>query len=140
MREILANQLWIGNAADARNVEKIMETGICAVLDLALEQMPPMLPRSLIYCRFPILDGGQNFPAVLRLAMKTLVSLLKREIPTLVCCNAGMSRSPAVAAGALAIFQGGNPDDRLRQIAAGHPHDVSPQLWQEVRNICREMT
>jgi hypothetical protein len=139
MREILPGKLWLGNAADARNIESMMRAGVLAVIDLAADQPMPMLPRSLVYCRFPILDGQQDAPAVLRAAIETIVSLLRKEIPTLVYCSAGMSRSPAVVAGALSVLQGGSPDDRLRQIALGHPHDVSPQLWQDVRDVCNEM-
>jgi hypothetical protein len=139
MREILPSMLWLGNSADIRNVESILQSGIQAVIDLAIEQLMPTLPRTLVYCRFPILDGEQSSPAALRAAIETLVRFLQRGIPTLVCCSAGMSRSPAVVAGALSISQGGNPDDHLRKIAMNHPHDVSPQLWQDVRGICAEI-
>jgi hypothetical protein len=139
MREILPGRLWLGNFTDLHNAESILQTGIQAVIDLAIEQLMPTLPRTLIYCRFPILDSEQSSPTALRSAIETVVLFLKRGIPSLVCCGAGMSRSPAVIAGALSLFQGGTPDDRLRQIAIGHPHDVSPQLWQDVRRMCADM-
>jgi protein-tyrosine phosphatase len=85
------------------------------------------------------MDGQQTSLSVLRAAIEMLVSLLNKRIPTLVCCSAGMSRSPAVVAGAMSIFRGGDPDDRLREIVMSHPHDVSPQLWQDVRGICAEI-
>ncbi len=60
-----------------------------------------------------------------------MVFLLKRgQIPTLVYYGAGMSRSPAIVAAALSIVQGGSPDERLKEVVAGHPHDVSPHLWE----------
>ena len=62
----------------------------------------------------------------------------KSQVPTLVYCGAGMSRSPAVVAAALSIVQGGSPEDRLREVVAGHPHDVSPQLWEAVCKVCCE--
>ena len=139
MREIIPGRLWLGNTGDVRNIEAIMRAGVLAVIDLAGEQMMPTLPRSLMYCRFPVLDGQQTSQTVLYSAIETLVSLLRKEIPTLVYCRAGMSRSPAVTAGAIAILQGGDPNERLRKIVLGHPHDVSPQLWQDVRNACAEM-
>ena len=139
MREILPSYLWLGNSADLRAVERVLQSGIQAVIDLAVEQLAPALPRTLVYCRFPILDGEQTSATVLRTAIETLVLFLERGIPTLVCCSAGMSRSPAVAAGALSIFRGGNPDDHLRKIVMGYPHDVSPQLWQDVRDTCAEI-
>jgi hypothetical protein len=139
MREILPSKLWLGNAADARDVEGMMKVGVEAVIDLAIEQLMPTLPRSLVYCRFPIMDGQQSSPSVLPAAIEMLVSLLNKGVPTLVCCSAGMSRSPAIVAGAVAIFQGGDPDTRLREVVMGHPHDVSPQLWQDIRCVCAEM-
>jgi protein-tyrosine phosphatase len=71
------------------------------------------------------------------LAIETVASLLRAEIPTLVFCRAGMSRSPSVVAAALSLVEGGSPEDRLRQVVAGHPHDVSPQLWTTVREVCQ---
>ncbi len=61
------------------------------------------------------------------------------QIPTLVYCGAGMSRSPAIVAAALSIVQGGSPDERLKGIVAGHPHDVSPHLWEVVGGACSRM-
>ncbi|MCR4412399.1 MAG: dual specificity protein phosphatase family protein [Thermoguttaceae bacterium] len=138
MREILPGRLWLGNAGDARDAQRLLAAGIVAVLDLAAEEASPILPRSMAYCRFPIADGAQDVEDLLDVAMRTLVSLLARHVPTLVYCGAGMSRSPAVVAGALALVQGGSPEERLLQVASGRPHDVSPQLWEAVRRIfCR---
>jgi hypothetical protein len=136
MREIIPGKLWLGNAADGRDPARLWEAGIVAVISLAVEEPSPVLPRTMTYCHFPILDGEQECDGVLAVAIQTLVSLLRNQVPVLVHCGAGMSRSPAVMAAALAIVEGGNPEDRLRQIVLGHPHDVSPQLWETVRRIC----
>jgi protein-tyrosine phosphatase len=132
MREILSNRLWIGNVGDSRSAGCLLQAGVAAVINLAAEELSPTLPRSMIYCHFPIMDGVQDEPGILDVAIQTLVLLLKNEVPTLVYCSAGMSRSPALAAAALAILQGGSPDERLKQMVAGQPHDVSPQLWEAV--------
>jgi hypothetical protein len=50
--------------------------------------------------------------------------------------DAGMSRSPAVVAAALSIVQGGSPDGKLRQVVAGQPHDVSPQVGGGGLSLC----
>jgi protein-tyrosine phosphatase len=137
MREILPNRLWIGNAGDGRNCEGLLQAGVVAVVNLAAEESKPTLPRDLIYCHFPIDDGAQDNPKTLDVAVHTLVRLLNNEVSTLVNCSAGMSRSPAVAAAALSIVQGGTPEEKLKQIVAGRPHDVSPQLWEAVKRIHR---
>ncbi len=136
MREILPNQLWIGNAGDGRDAERLLQDGIVAVINLAAEEPSPVLPRSMIYCHFPLVDGPQDDEGVLDVAIQTVVFLLKKEIPTLVYCGAGMSRSPAVVAAALSIVHGGSPDEKLKEVVAGHPHDVSPYLWEAVGSVC----
>jgi hypothetical protein len=50
-----------------------------------------------------------------------------------------MSRSPAIVAAALSIVHGGNPEEKLKEIVAGHPHDVSPHLWESVLEVCRAL-
>jgi hypothetical protein len=135
MREILPNQLWIGNAGDARDPERFLRAGVVAVINLAAEERSPVLPRNLIYCQFPLMDGLQDDLRALDIAIQTVLFLLQRQIPTLVYCGAGMSRSPAIVSAALAVVQGGSPGDRLKEVVAGHPHDVSPLLWDEVCKI-----
>jgi len=138
MREIIPGRLWLGNAGDGRDPARLLEAGITAVVNVAVEEPSSSLPRTMIYCHFPIMDGAQECEGVLAAAIQTLVSLLRNQVPVLVHCGAGMSRSPAVVAAALAIIERGNPEEQLRQIVSGHPHDVSPQLWEAIRRICRE--
>jgi protein-tyrosine phosphatase len=137
MREILPNQLWIGNAGDGRDPERLLRAGIAAVINLAAEERLPILPRGIICCHFPLTDGAPDDLRVLDLAIQTVVSLLRKQVPTLVYCGAGMSRSPAVAAAALSIVRGASPEEELKEVVAGHPHDVSPQLWEAVCRACR---
>jgi hypothetical protein len=137
MREILPNSLWIGNAGDGRDPERLLQAGVVAVISLAAEEPSPVLPRSMVYCHFPLMDGAQDGRGVLDVAIQTLVSSLRNHVPTLVYCGAGMSRSPAVVAAALSIVEGGSPDEKLLAIVAGQPHDISPQLWEAVCNASR---
>jgi len=60
MREILPRQLWLGHAGDGRDLERLSAAGIVAVVNLAAEEPSPGLPRSMIYCHFPIMDGAQD--------------------------------------------------------------------------------
>lgn len=137
MREILPNHLWIGNAGDGRDAQRLLQAGVAAVINLAAEEPSPVLPRNIVYCHFPLTDGVPDDPSILRVAIQTVASLLKNQVPTLVYCGAGMSRSPAVVAAALSVVQGGSPDENLKEIAAGQPHDVSPHLWEAVCRACR---
>jgi hypothetical protein len=66
------------------------------------------------------------------MALRTVAALVKGQVPTLLCCGAGMSRAPAVAAAALALAFGETPEDCLKRVVAHHRCDVSPGLWNEV--------
>ena len=137
MYEVLPGKLWIGNAGDARNPERLLTAGISAIISLAAEEPSPILPRSMIYCHFPLMDGTPDDQGNLNVAIQALASLLKNQVPTFVYCGAGMSRSPAVVAAAMSIVQGRNPDETLREVVARQPHDISPQLWKAVQWACR---
>jgi hypothetical protein len=134
MREIVSGRLWLGSSRDGRDVERLMASGITTVVHVAVEEPSPILPRTLTYCHFPICDGLQEEPTILRIAIGTVAALLKNRIPTLIYCGAGMSRSPAIAAAAITLVEGGSPEDRLRQIVSGHPCDVSSALWAAVKS------
>jgi protein-tyrosine phosphatase len=131
MREVHP-KLWIGNALEARDLARVLELEIEALVDLAIEEPPAGLVRELTYCRIPLLDGAGNPPEKLRLAVESVSSLLRAQTPTLVACGAGMSRSPAIAAVAMATVERANPEEVLQRIVVGFPHDVSPALWQDL--------
>ena len=132
MHEVIPNRLWIGNAVEARDIRRLLDLGVAALVDLAIEELPSGLIRELVYCRIPLIDGSSNPPERLRLAVETLVALIRQGMPTFVFCGAGMSRSPAITAAALAVVEGADANTVLQRIVAGIPHDVSPALWQEV--------
>jgi hypothetical protein len=135
MREIISTRLWIGNAMDARNVTGVLRLGIAAVVDLAVEELPIQFPRDVVYCRFPLIDGTGNQPAVLRVAIDTVAYFIASKTPTLVACGAGMSRSPAIVAAAMATTKRIALADVLEKLTAGQPHDVSPGLLAEISDI-----
>jgi protein-tyrosine phosphatase len=135
MRQILPHPLWLGHAGDGRDFRRILDVGITAIVQLALEEAPLQPPHELICCRFPLLDGPGNDAALLALAATTVAQLLGKRVATLLCCGAGMSRSPALAAAALALAYRQDPDECLKQVAEHHPADVLPGLWAEVKRV-----
>jgi hypothetical protein len=135
MNQISPHPLWLGHVGEGEAFRRLFDLGIEAVVQLAAEEPPLPLPRELILCRFPLLDGIGNRPALLALAVETTAALVRARTPTLICCGAGMSRSPAVAAAALTLAYGGPSEEWLKTIAEHHPSDVSPGLWDEVRHV-----
>ena len=135
MNQISPHLIWLGHVGEGAAFRRLFDLGIEAVVQLAAEEPPLPLPRELILCRFPLLDGIGNRPGILAMAVETTAALVRSRTPTLICCGAGMSRSPAVAAAALTLAYGGAPEQWLKTIAEHHPSDVSPGLWDEIRRM-----
>ena len=132
MRPIPPYSLWLGHVGDARDLRAILSAGIAALVDLSLNEPPVVVTRELVYCRFPLLDGSDNSPWLLRAAIDATAALLRANVPTLVFCSAGMSRTPAVAACAIARVTGRTPEECLAEIARAGRCDVSTTLWRDV--------
>lgn len=135
MREIIPRQFWIGNATEARQILPVTSLQVEAVLDLAANELPVQFPRELVYCRFPISDGAENNQTVLLAALTVTSHFVRNLTPTFIYCSAGMSRSVAIAAGAIALAEGAVADNVLSRITSTGAHDVSPALWSEVRRL-----
>ncbi len=133
MRQVPGYPLWLGHAGDGRDAQAIFDAGIVAVVDLAAEEPSAGLPRGLVYCRFPLADGAGNPAWLLAAAVDGVAHLITAGVPTLVACSAGMSRTPAVAAAALARCRGVSLAAGLTIVAAAGPADVSPGLLADLR-------
>lgn len=132
MREIIPQTLWIGNARDARDLKSVLNLGISAVIDLAIEEPPILFPREIVYCRLPLIDGDENNQPVLQTAIVTVARFIQAEEPTLVACSGGMSRSPAIVAAALSKIKSLSFEQAIKQVAATGPCDVAPGLWNQI--------
>lgn len=132
MRQVAGFPLWLGHAGDARDRAGLHARGIEAVVDLADGEPPVAHPRSFLALRFPLLDGGENPPWLLRLAVGATADLIRARVPTLVHCSAGLSRTPAVAAAALARAASLPPADALARVARAGAADVAPALWADL--------
>jgi protein-tyrosine phosphatase len=133
MRRIEDLPLWVGNVGDVRDPSALVAAGVAAVVDLAVNETPANLPRDIVHCRFPLVDGGGNPAWLLRAAAETVSSFLRAGVPTLVYCGGGMSRTPAIAAAGLALSSGRAPADALTVVARRGAADVSPALWADVQ-------
>jgi hypothetical protein len=140
MKQILPHFLWLGHADDGRDARQLFEAGIEALVQLAMEEPALQPPRELTYCRIPLLDGAGNSTKLLRLAIRTVAELLGDHVPTLVCCNAGLSRAPVIAAAALALLTRQPAEDCLRRLAEQHSCDVAPAFWDDVMQVWRSLS
>lgn len=131
MRQIPGYPLWIGSVADVRDLRRVLAAGIEVVVDLALNEPVATGTRELVYCRFPLVDGAGNPPWLLRAAIDAVAGFVTAGVPALVFCGAGMSRSPTIAAAALARVGGHPPSRCLELVTREGPHDVSAGLWRD---------
>lgn len=137
MRETFLGCLWVGNAFDARDLKVVLDRRIEVIIDLAIEEPPVAPTRELIYCRFPLVDGQGNSPALVEAAIGMGVHFVSARVPTLICCGGGMSRSPAIAAAVVARIDDIAPEEAMKRVAATGPHDVAPLFWSEVVDVLR---
>lgn len=134
MRQITPFLVWVGHAGDGRAFRQLFDLGIRAVVQVAVEEPAIQPPRELIYLRFPLMDGTGNDPELLDLTLCSVARLIQKGIPCLLCCGAGMSRSPAIVAAALAVNQAADFDECLKSVGACGPTDVSPGFAAEMRH------
>lgn len=135
MRQVEKYRLWLGHVGDARDLKSLYSVGIEAVMDLALEESPNAGARDMVYCRIPLLDDTGNPDCRLRLAIDTLVNLLRSDTPTLVHCGGGINRTPVVAAAAIALIENSPLRETLSRITAGWSCDISPGLFRHVDSL-----
>jgi protein-tyrosine phosphatase len=138
MNQIKPHPLWVGHAGDCHSFREVFDAGIRAIVQVAMEEPPCQPPRELIFYRFPLVDGSGNDPDLLHLAIHSISILVKKGIPTLVGCGAGMSRSPAIAAAALALANQVPLGESVKCVSEYRPIDISPgflaQVVQAVNN------
>lgn len=139
MIEIPPSSLWLGNMIDARDPVALFDSEIKAVVDLAYEEKPAQLPRQLIYCRYPLIDGGGNDESILVHAMQCVLSFLKSETKVLVACSAGMSRSPTIAAFALSAFLKVDPQEVVEKIGQSKGLEINGALWYDASQACSRL-
>jgi hypothetical protein len=132
MNQILPHRIWIGHTSEEQDFKLLFDTGIRALVSLAVEEPPRPTPRELIFCRFPLVDGAGNNSEVLSLAIRTVAALIRDQVATLICCGGGVSRAPAIAAAGLANVLRQSPAECLSYVVTHHACDVSPGLWDDV--------
>ena len=135
MNQVTPYCLWVGHAGDGCDFQGLFDRGIRAIVQLAIEEPPIQPPRELIFYRFPLLDGNGNGLELLHVAIASVAMLIRKRVPTLVCCGAGMSRSPAIVAAALAIVKEARLEDCMKCVTESHAADVSPGLLAQISQV-----
>jgi protein-tyrosine phosphatase len=135
MNQIQPYVLHVGHGGDGQDFKALFGAGVRAVVQLAWEDAPVLLPRELIVCRIPLSDGPGNRPELLRLAIATILQLLHEQVSVLVCCGSGVSRAPALSAAALARYTGKPLSACLQEVTRHRHADVQPGLYEDLEAI-----
>lgn len=131
--------IWLGSVADLRDSRRMLSEGIAAIIDLAIEEPFPSLPRLINYCRFIVSDDGENDPAVLQAAIASTAMLVQGGHRAGICCNAGLSRSPCIAAAVMSYVSPVSPTEALEAVSHAKPTDVNPALWRQVVGVLQRL-
>ena len=131
MNQIKPYPLWVGHVGDGRAFQELFDKGIRAIVQLAAEEPSIQAPRDFVLYRFPLDDCNGNDPDLLSLAITSVAGLISKNVPTLVCCGAGMSRSPAWSLRS-SLVQHIGLDECLKTVTRHHAADVLPGFWDDV--------
>ena len=125
--DLVGPDLFVGTLTDATNSHRLEKDEITTVVSLTHET-PDLSAQTLDIHSVPLIDGPQNNREQFTTAVEETVTALTDGERVLVHCAAGASRSPTVAATALALVQKMNLEDAIQEVAdsrdAVDPHEA----------------
>ena len=132
-------ELYIGDALDASNHEKIEDRDIDSVLKLTYDSPEEGYPDSVDVHEFSMRDGPQNEDEQFEKAVKKLLGLFGDGDTVFVHCNAGSSRSPTVSAAAIALYEDVGFESALDKIRESRDINPHPALLKKSRDTVSEL-
>ncbi|MFT4922769.1 MAG: atypical dual specificity phosphatase [Haloarculaceae archaeon] len=124
----VASGLFVGTIADAGDESALCTYDITAIVALSYDDPEGGYPSKQTIVAVPMVDGPQNDPQTFGAAVQAVRSRLDAGTRILVHCSAGASRSPAVAATALALDGNRDLEEAFQQVLerreAADPHQA----------------
>ena len=125
--DLVGPDLFVGTRGDATDNETLGTHEITTIISLTHEQ-PELSDSAIDIYSIPLIDGPQNDRDQFTEAVEATATALAAGECVLVHCSVGASRSPTVAATALAVTQEIDLEDALQQVAdnraAVDPHEA----------------
>jgi protein-tyrosine phosphatase len=131
--------LYIGDAIDASDHQKIKSRGVDSVVKLTYSGPDDGYPDSVDVHEYSMRDGPQNDPETFRQAVEHLRELFREGKTVFVHCNAGSSRSPTVSAAALALHEDVEFETALDTIRDSRDIQPHQALLNRGRETVREL-
>ena len=123
----VGDELFVGTVEDATDTSSLESHGVRTIVSLTHETSS-LAGEDFTVRSIPLIDGPQNSREQFTNAVEETMTALKANGSVLVHCSAGASRSPTVAATALALSRDMELQDALQQIAdnrdAVDPHEA----------------
>jgi len=110
--------LFVGTAEEAGNESLLREHSVDRVVSLTHREPETGFPAGVSVARIEMKDGPRNESTRFKSAVEELLSALRSRDVVLVHCSRGASRSPSVAATAIAVHRGIGIDVAFEQVAA----------------------
>ncbi len=101
----VSSGLFVGTLADAADEELLTENGIDRIVSLTYGDPEAGYPKSISISQCPMMDGPRNDEETFQEAVEAVLSGFDQDETVLIHCSRGASRSPAVAATAVAIYE-----------------------------------
>jgi len=128
--------LYVGTLADAEDARGLQEHSIDNVVSLT--HTDPEVKPPVSISKYAMLDGPRNDRETFRAAVKEVLKRLGRGDTTLVHCSRGASRSPSVAAAAIALHEEIDIAAAFEQIEQQRDaFDAHPALVHQAVNVYR---
>jgi protein-tyrosine phosphatase len=124
----VATNLFVGTIDAVGEETRLRAHEITTIVSLTHGELPNGAPTETDVHRHPLIDGPQADLETFEQAVDDVVTALKSGEDVLVCCSAGASRSPAVAATALALTSEIDLGDAFKQVSSRRsivdPHEA----------------
>ena len=124
MRRV-ADGLWLGDVQDAGRPDELRARGVTRIVSLIDAELDEPYPETVRVTRHPLTDGQAAEWAPFAAATDTVRGALDADESVLCHCSAGISRSGAVVAAALAVRHDESFDAGLERVVAAKPN-VNP--------------
>jgi len=124
----VAESVFVGTARDAGDESLLEDRDIDRIVSLTHTAPETGFPASVSVTRVAMMDGPRNERRRFELAVEAVLAALESGSRVLVHCSRGASRSPSVAAVAIAVHSGldiGAAFDQVsRRRTVVDPHDA----------------
>ncbi len=137
----ITDRILISHWVPAFNRDFLERFGVKSILALDGKLKPELAGtlgvKKILSFNMP--DGRGTTPEMISSLVEQLKTLVDEEAPVLVQCNAGQSRSPAVVAAYLSVFEGMPLSESLRLVREARAPErrvmYQPEALQAIRKV-----